>query len=78
MKVQVEFVGAINSGPFKKKQPFELNDKATVKDLLEKLTHIDKGHLSFIQVVRNGSRVAQNQSLKDGDKIELMLMVGGG
>ncbi|MEW6711075.1 MAG: MoaD/ThiS family protein [Candidatus Riflebacteria bacterium] len=31
-----------------------------------------------MQVVRNGTRVAQNQSLKDGDKIELMLMVGGG
>lgn len=78
MKINVEFVGAINSGPFKKQQQFDLKDKATVKDFLESLTHIDKGHLSFIQVVRNGSRVAHTQVLKNGDKIELMLMVGGG
>ena len=78
MKIDVEFVGAINSGPFKKKQKFEIKEKSTVKDFLETLTHIDKGHLSFIQVVLNGNRVSHNQALKNGDKLELMLMVGGG
>jgi sulfur carrier protein ThiS len=78
MKINVEFVGAINPGPYKKKQDFEIKAKTTVKDFLETLEHIDKGHLSFIQVVCNGSRVAHTQTLKDGDSIELMLMVGGG
>lgn len=78
MKISVEFVGAINPGPYKKKQSFEVKDKATVKDFLETLEHLDKGHLSFIQVVLNGTRAPHTQPLNEGDRLELMLMVGGG
>ncbi len=78
MKINVEFVGAINPGPYKKKQSFEVKDKATVKVFLETLEHIDKGHLSFVQVVCNGTRASHTQLLKEGDRLELMLMVGGG
>ncbi len=77
MKIKVEFVGAINTGPYKKEQEFELKEKITVKSFLETL-HFDRGHLNFIQVVRNGSRCAHTETLKNGDKLELMLMVGGG
>lgn len=77
MNIHVEFVGAINTGPYKKEQDFELKDKASIKDFLETL-HFDKSHLNFIQVVRNGSRAAHSEILNNGDKLELMLMVGGG
>lgn len=77
MKIQVEFVGAINSGPYKKEQEFELKEKVSVKSFLETL-HFDRGHLNFIQVVRNGTRCPHTEILKNGDILELMLMVGGG
>ncbi|MDD2998656.1 MAG: hypothetical protein EOM80_09035 [Erysipelotrichia bacterium] len=77
MKIKVEFVGAINTGPYKKKQEFEIKDKSTVKNFLETL-HFDKGHLNFIQVVKNGSRCPHSDVLQNGDSLELMLMVGGG
>ncbi len=77
MKIHVEFVGAINSGPYKKEQDFELADKTTVKAFLETL-HFDRTHLNYIQVVKNGSRCPHSDALKNGDKLELMLMVGGG
>jgi sulfur carrier protein ThiS len=78
MKVQVEFVGAINTGIFNKQHEFNIEKNSTVKNLLEKLEHFDKSHLNFIQVLQNGKRVSHNQKLKNGDKLELMLMVGGG
>lgn len=77
MKIQVEFVGAISTGPHKKEQEFEVKENFTVKDFLETL-HFDKSHLNFIQVVKNGARVSHSDTLKGGDKLELMLMVGGG
>lgn len=77
MKIKVEFVGAISTGPYKKEQEFEVAEKSTVKSFLETL-HFDRGHLNFIQVVKNGSRCAHSDTLKKGDKLELMLMVGGG
>lgn len=77
MKITVEFVGAISSGPYKKAQDFEVKDKSSVRAFLESL-HFDKTHLDFIQVVKNGARCAHGDGLKNGDKLELMLMVGGG
>lgn len=77
MKINVEFIGAISAGPYQKKQDFEVKDKSTVRDFLETL-HFDKSHLDFIQVVKNRIRCAHADSLKNGDCLELMLMVGGG
>lgn len=77
MKIKVEFIGAINTGPYKKEQEFEVKEKSSVKSFLETL-HFDKGHLSYIQVVKNGTRCAHSDTLNVGDKLELMLMVGGG
>ena len=77
MKINIEFVGAISSGPYKKVQEFEVKEKSSVRDFLETL-HFDKSHLDFIQVVRNGKRCAHSDGLKANDKLELMLMVGGG
>ncbi len=77
MKINVEFVGAINTGPCKKNQDFKLDDGTTVKQFLSTL-HFHPTHINFIQVVKNGTRVAHTEELKDGDKLELMLMVGGG
>ncbi len=77
MKINVEFVGAISCGPHQKKQDFEIKEKTSVRDFLETL-HFDKAHLDFIQVVKNGKRCAHSDNLKAGDRLELMLMVGGG
>ena len=77
MKIKVEFVGAINTGPYQKEQDFELKDKTSIRSFLETL-HFDRSHLSYIQVVKNGTRSAHTEILKNGDKLELMLMVGGG
>lgn len=77
MKIKVEFIGAINTGPYKKEQEFEVKEKTSIKSFLESL-HFDPGHLNFIQVVKNGTRCAHTDTIKKGDKLELMLMVGGG
>lgn len=77
MKIHVEFVGAINTGPHKKKQEFEVAQDTTVRQFIESL-HFDKSHINFIQVVKNGARAPHSEELCDGDKLELMLMVGGG
>lgn len=77
MKINVEFVGAINTGPYQKEQEFTVKEKTTVKSFLDTL-HFDPGHVNYIQVVKNGTRCAHVDVLKDGDKLELMLMVGGG
>ncbi|GAB4285216.1 MAG: hypothetical protein Kow0029_31990 [Candidatus Rifleibacteriota bacterium] len=77
MKIKVEFVGAINTGPYKKIQEFEVKENSSIKDFLDTL-HFEKSHLNFIQVVRNGTRAAHSEKLKKNDKLELMLMVGGG
>jgi len=77
MKITVEFVGAISSGPHLKKQEFEVKEKSSIRDFLDTL-HFDKSHLDFIQVLKNGKRCAHADCLKNGDSLELMLMVGGG
>ncbi len=77
MKIKVEFVGAINTGPYEKEQEFEIKEKTSIKEFLNSL-HFDKSHINFIQVVRNGSRCPHSDTIKKGDKLELMLMVGGG
>ncbi len=77
MKIRVEFIGAITTGPYKKEQDFELKEKTCIRDFLETM-HYAKEHLSYIQVIKNGQRCAHTELLKNGDKLELMLMVGGG
>ena len=77
MKIHVEFVGAINTGPYEKQQEFELDGDKTVGEFLGTL-HFDKSHLNFIQVLKNGTRCSHNAKLEEEDKLELMLMVGGG
>lgn len=77
MKIDVEFVGAISSGKYDKNHQFNFEEGTTVGDFLNTL-HFSKSHVKFIQVVRNGTRVPHSQQLSDGDKLELMLMVGGG
>lgn len=77
MKIHIEFVGAINTGPYKQKQDFEVAKGTTIRQFIETL-HFDKSHINFIQVVKNGARAPHSEVLKEGDKLEFMLMVGGG
>jgi len=77
MKIRVEFVGAINSGPYNKEHEFNLKEMLTVKGFLETL-HFDRSHINYIQVLRNGKRCPHSEQLSNGDRLELMLMVGGG
>ena len=77
MKIRVEFVGAINSGPYNKEHEFDMKEKGTVRDFLETL-HFEKSHINYIQVLRNGKRCPHSEQLSNGDRLELMLMVGGG
>lgn len=77
MKLTVEFVGSIDSGSYEKQHQFEVEAGTTVESFLAGL-HFNKAHLSFIQVVRNGKRTPHSAVLKSGDRLELMLMVGGG
>jgi len=78
VKITVEFVGAINSGSYEKKQDFEIEEKTTVENFLKTLDHFHESHIPYIQVLCNGKRCAHTKKLKSGDYLELMLMVGGG
>ncbi len=77
MKIRVEFIGAIDVGPYRKKQEFEIREQTSIRGFLETL-HFEKAHLSYIQAVKNGHRCAHTELLENGDSLELMLMVGGG
>ena len=77
MNVKVEFIGAIDSGKYDQISVFEISKNQTIEIFLKSL-HFHESHIKFIQVLQNGKRVSQNTVIKDGDKLDLMLMVGGG
>jgi sulfur carrier protein ThiS len=78
MKISVEFVGPINIGPYQREQDFEVEDGIKVEDFLKTLKHFHPSHIPYIQVLCNRKRCSHTKKLKEGDKLELMIMVGGG
>ena len=77
MKIKVEFVGAIDTGSYEQIADFDVSKGQTIGEFLKGL-HFNPAHIKFIQVVKNGKRASHNDKLKANDKLDLMLMVGGG
>ncbi|MDD5092260.1 MAG: MoaD/ThiS family protein [Candidatus Wallbacteria bacterium] len=77
MKITVEFVGAIDSGPYERMHEFEIDSGASAGAFLAGL-HFHSRQVEFIQVVRDGKRLNHSAELQDGDNIQLMIPVGGG
>jgi sulfur carrier protein ThiS len=78
MKITVEFVGPISIGPYEREQEFDVEKGTSVEEFLKTLKHFHPSHIPYIQVLCNRVRCSHTKILEEGDKLELMIMVGGG
>lgn len=81
MRVTVRFYGIIGDIAKRKDQEIELQDGASVADLLSTLSaeNPDFGPIAKqVRAVANGQNVARGDILKAGDDVVLMRAIGGG
>ncbi|MBU1693062.1 MAG: MoaD/ThiS family protein [Verrucomicrobia bacterium] len=77
MRVTVEYTGLLDIKRVPSGGTVEVGDGATVSALLEQLG-IDPGHRKFITPLVNNTKARISTVLADGDKVYLLLPVGGG
>jgi sulfur carrier protein ThiS len=77
MRVTVEYTGVLNIKVVSSGGTVELPTGATVSALLEHLG-IDKEHRKFITSLVNNQKARISAVLSEGDKVYLLLPVGGG
>ena len=77
MRVTVEFTGLLDIKVVKSGGSVELDEGATVGALLERLG-IDERHRKFITPLVNNNKARISSVLSEGDKVYLLLPVGGG
>jgi len=77
MRVTVEYTGVLDIKAVPNGGPVEIPAGATVSALLEHLG-IDKGHRKFITPLVNNKKARISSVLSEGDKVYLLLPVGGG
>jgi sulfur carrier protein ThiS len=81
MQVTVRFYGIIGDIARRKDQEIELQDGASVADLLSTLSTENPGFGSIAKQVRavaNGQNVSRENVLESGDEVVLMRAIGGG
>lgn len=78
MKIKVNTYGFI-AQKLGSRVELEIQDKATVKDLINKLsTHLKGFDLTQEVVLVNGKAVKQDHILNDGDEVTIMPAIIGG
>lgn len=75
--VEVHVLGPLDKPDGKSVFKRELADGVTVSDLLSALGYKDD-HARFISVLVNDAKGEQGTVLRDGDRVYLSLLVGGG
>lgn len=77
MRVSVEFTGLLNISTVRSGDEVNLESGATVGKLLDRLG-IDEHHKKFITPLVNNRKARLTETLSDGDRVYLLLPVGGG
>ena len=77
MNVIVEYTGVLDIRVVPSGGTMELPSGATVSTLLERLG-IDPAHRKYITPLVNNAKAKGSSVLADGDKVYLLLPVGGG
>ncbi len=77
MKIQVDHIALIHCNNLAEDKTIELDEQATVTDLLNAL-QIAPEHQKAVIPFINSDRAKRNHTLKDGDNVFLSLAIGGG
>ena len=78
MQIHVEFLGPIARGDWAQKESIAGQDGASLGDFLVTIGYQPE-HLAHILVVRNGTVTRDfDTPLKDGDTLQLSVLLGGG
>lgn len=77
MKVTVEYTGVLDIKAIPSGGAVELPAGSTVSALLERLG-IQTGHRKFITPLVNNAKARNSAVLSEGDRVYLLLPVGGG
>lgn len=77
MRVKIEMFGGLKNPHGKNRFTEELEDSATVMDLLKKIGY-KKSETRFLLVYRKKKKIDLEDSLKDGDSIKILVPFGGG
>ena len=77
IKIDVATTGLLHIEGLGKEGSVELSSGATVADLLV-LLKIQKDHQKFVTSFINGDEKNHNSPLQDGDRVTLLLPIGGG
>ena len=77
MRVNVEFVGAVRRPWSEQQRDLEVEAGSTVGDLLGQLG-FERRERRFLTTVLGDRRVKPSQALADGDRLVVMLVIGGG
>lgn len=77
MKVTIEYAGLLDIKGVASGEAVELAAGSTVRDVLGRLG-VEASHQKFITPLRNNQRAKLSDTLTDGDRLHLLLPVGGG
>ncbi len=75
--VTVEFVGPLRRPSKERKMTLDLDPGATIEHLLSRLGY-SPFEIDRIAVLRNDKQARKEDALDDGDRISLLLPMGGG
>lgn len=75
--IEVESTGLLYIEGLDKNGSIELNEGATIEDLLNQLK-VQRDHQKFVSAFINGEERNRFTTLHDHDKITLLLPIGGG
>jgi sulfur carrier protein ThiS len=75
--VEVECTGLLHIEGLEKNGYVEVKAGATIEDLLQRLS-VARDHQKFVTAFINGEEQSRFTSLHEGDKVTLLLPIGGG
>ncbi len=75
--IEVESTGLLHIEGLGKNGSIELNDGATIEDLLNQLK-VQQDHQKFVGAFINGEERNRFTTLQNHDKVTLLLPIGGG
>ena len=78
VKIEVELFGALKRDKKENKFTLSLKKDKSIKDVLLEDLKFPEEHIRFFVCMINDSQVKNSHVLKDGEKLKVLLPVGGG
>lgn len=77
MKITISFCGPIRRTFAEQEKTIEMDDGQTIAALLTALSFSKEEQLAIV-ILQNGKSVRPYQRLRDGDRVEIAVLIGGG